>query len=124
MARGILAVVAGYIVMAIGVVTVTGAVAVLFPTWSSPENAAYVIFNLGFSLVFALAGGYVTAVVAKRAPLRHAIALAALAFILAIISMVVETGPQPRWYQLSLVIIMPPAMVLGGYLRARQVPAA
>ena len=121
MGRSIGAVVVGYLVMAILVIVTTQAVTALFPAWCSPQNITYVLFNLAYSLVFALVGGYATAFVAGRAEVRHAAVLAGLAVVLAILTLVAEYGKQPLWYQVALLVVMPVAMVGGGYCRSRQV---
>lgn len=122
--RSILAVVAGYFAMAICVMTITAATSFVSPAWSSPNNVAYVLFNLAYSAAFAVAGGYVTARVARRAELRHAMALAGLAFGLGMISLILYLGKQPLWYAIALLLVMPPAIVLGGHLRVREINKA
>ena len=124
MLRGVAAVIVGYLAMAICVAAVTGVTGWLFPAWSSPQNSVYVIFNLAYSFVFALAGGYVAGVVARRQQVRHTVALAILVLILAVISVWLQSGREPLWYQIGLIVLMPPGIVWGGYLQARRPSAA
>lgn len=61
-----------------------------------------------------------TGVIAKRAEVKHALALGAVAVALAIVSMILFWGLQPVWYQVTLIVIVGPAVWLGGWLRGRR----
>jgi hypothetical protein len=65
----------------------------------------------------ALVGGYTTATIAGHAYLAHGLGLAALMFVMSLVSMRQAGTSQPRWYQLSLAIVMPAIAVGGAVLR-------
>lgn len=59
------------------------------------------MLSLVYSLLVGLAGGYTTALLARRAPFRHAVALACVGVALGIVSLVLSWGNEPLWYQLA-----------------------
>jgi NhaP-type Na+/H+ and K+/H+ antiporter len=50
--------------------------------------------------------------------------LALLSVLMGIVSMVASAGQEPFWYQIANMVVMVSAVVLGGYLRVRQVRKA
>jgi hypothetical protein len=92
------------------------------PEWvGAPGHprAGYIFVNLGYSFASAMAGGYVTAWIAKDNPLIHALALALIVLLLSALSAIQQRGQQPIWYQLTLVALTPAGVFLGGLLRIR-----
>jgi hypothetical protein len=117
-----LALLAGFLTMAALVGIATVLITKLIPEWvGAPGHprAGYIFVNLGYSFAAAMAGGYITAWVAKENPLIHALALALIVLLLAALSALQQRGQQPIWYQLLLVAITPLGVVLGGLLRLR-----
>ena len=117
-----LALASGFAVMAILVMAMTALVARLVPSWSDTEgkpSPGYIVVNLGYSLLAAAAGGYVTAFAAVANPLIHVLALGLTVLALAGLSALQQRGKQPIWYQLSLVAISPIGVLAGGLLRLR-----
>jgi hypothetical protein len=129
MGRSILAVVAGAIVMVVGVVAANFMLVVLVPAASAPGGASGHVTALAvlllFNLLVGVVGGYVTARVAARAPERHALALALgiVQVALYAASALVERGGVPLWWHAGMVLFLVPAVLLGGQLRASQIPA-
>ena len=120
--RAFLALLAGFLTMAVLVGLATVLLTKLVPEWvGSPGHprAGYIFVNLGYSFAAAMAGGYVAAWVAKENPLIHALALALIVLLLAGLSALQQRGMQPIWYQLLLVAITPLGVTLGGMLRLR-----
>jgi hypothetical protein len=121
--RAFLALIAGFLTMAVLVGVITGVLIRLVPGWvgaTGHPRPAYVAANLAYSLAAAIAGGYVTAWIAGRnRPLIHILALALIVLLLSGLSALQERGMQPIWYQLSLLIITPLGTFLGGILRIR-----
>ena len=74
MGRSILAVIGGYAVMATAVIA-------LFVLWfqepSTEPTVGLMVLSLGYGFIFAIVGGYVTGLIAKRSEIQHVIALAA-----------------------------------------------
>ncbi len=62
-----------------------------------------------------------TARVARRAELRHALALGVVQLIIGILVQVQYWQVMPLWYHLSFLSLLLPGTVLGGRWRARQV---
>lgn len=75
------------------------------------------IVSLLASAACGVGGGYVAALLGRRAPLASAIALGAFCSVVAVA--MIGAGPQqvPRWYSLGLLLIVLPATTTGGLLR-------
>ncbi len=118
--RSILALVAGYVSMAVVVVALTVLIKRKAPEWIGSvgkPNPTYIYANLFYSFGAAMIGGFVTALLAPRAPLAHAWALAGIVFGLAVVSAVQSRNEQPRRYQNALAIIGPLGAVFGGMVQ-------
>jgi hypothetical protein len=86
----------------------------------SQAPAAYLIFNITTSLLAAVLGGYVTALVATRTPLIHALVLAGLFLLMALPGLIGGAQPgQPKWYPAVMAVGMVLAIFLGGWIRGR-----
>ena len=124
MVRSILAVIAGYLVMVAGVVVLHNSIGLLLPgnysELGKAPSLAFMILTIVYRAFGEVVGGYVTGVIAKRAEVKHALALGAVAVALGIVSMIKFWGLQPVWYQVELILIVAPALWLGGWLRGRQ----
>jgi peptidoglycan/LPS O-acetylase OafA/YrhL len=114
MARSIAAVIVGYLVLAVAIMA-------LFAVWFGSSDAqptgAFMIYSLIYGLMAAIVAGYITALIAGRAEMRHAIALAAVALILGIVSMVMAGGREPLWYQVANLFVVVDGVLTGGFLR-------
>jgi hypothetical protein len=126
MTRSLVAVVLGFVVMVVGVVAITAAVAKVLPA-SAPANGqpagtGYLILSLLYCYGFAVLGGYVTGWAAGRAPLVHAIGLGIAMAAMFTAFLKVNADGQPHWYEYALLGTAAPA-IWGGYLRSRQVRA-
>ena len=127
MGRSILAVIVGYCVTAIataGIDFILGTLApAAFPKPGEDQavGSSWLLLILGYSSIFAILGGYVTALVAKRSEVKHALALGIVMVMLSLVSMLTYFGQQALWFQIGLLVLALPAALLGGYLRARQV---
>src|ERR1700693_5364149 len=121
MARSILAVVVGYLVFALS------AFAFFQISGQPPHQAAPMPIMLGsivFGMAFALLGGYVAARLARRRPLAHGVAVAAVLALGATISLLSTLGKGAVWSQVAALVLMAPCAVLGSWLRSRQVAGA
>jgi hypothetical protein len=127
MGRSILAVVLGYVV--VGVIVMAAdwlSVSLMLPGPDAQPTPAYLAVNLLCGAVAAALGGYVAALIGRRAPFRHGVALAVVLFVLAVASAVAfqfvklpENAPPP-WYPWALVALAPPCALAGGWLRAAR----
>ena len=118
--RTFLALLAGFLTMAVLVGALTALLARFAPQWVGEQGhprPAYIAVNLGYSFVAAMAGGYVTALMPAANPLVVVLALAIVVLVLAALSALQARGKQPAWYQLTLVAIAPVGVMAGGLLR-------
>lgn len=117
--RSVLAILAGYFVK--GLVAGIFLISVGWQTMDVPSQQTVLVLTF-WRVVASVAAGYVTAMVAGRAQVGHAAALAVLGVAVALASMISGTGgKEPLWAQIAHVLMMPPLMLLGGYLRKMQV---
>ncbi|MGA7860117.1 MAG: hypothetical protein WCA11_19425 [Terracidiphilus sp.] len=122
MLRAFLALAAGFAVMAALVIVITALLTRLTPSWVVEQARLrfdYVVVNLGYSLLAAAAGGYVTAWAAAANPLVHVLVLGIIVLALSALSALQSRGKQPIWYQLALVAISPLGVLAGGLVRLR-----
>ncbi len=133
MVRSILAVLSGFVALAIVSFAIEAAVDPLlmhlFPR-ALPNVAALSasvparLWILSYTTFAVAAGGYVTAWLAPRFPVAHAAIMAAIeaAFTLFLIVVAPFTQPHPalRWNWIVGVILMIPAACLGAWVEARR----
>jgi hypothetical protein len=97
----------------------------LFPQ-ALPDRTA-LMHNLGaniflgiYTSVCVALGGYVTAWIARRAPVGHAFAMGILESILTFFAMLKFRGLQPTELWVMTMILVIPVAALGGFLYARR----
>jgi hypothetical protein len=120
-----LAIAAGFAIMAVLVIGFTAVLTGLAPQFVNQDGRprpAYMIVNLLFSAAFAVLGGWVTARLAPAPgnPLTLSLMLAFAVLLMSGLSAIQLRGQQPLTYQLTLIVISPVAVVLGGMLRLHQ----
>jgi hypothetical protein len=115
------AVLAGFfavVVLSIGTDEILHVVDV-YPPWGLPLfDTDLLLLALGYRIVYTVAGGYITARLAPRNPMRHAIVLGVVGLVLGTIG-AIATIPMhlgPSWYPIALVIAALPCAWLGGLL--------
>ena len=122
--RSVGAVVAGSGVWTVLWLVTNGVLAALFPAVWGPgvrlANPLILLLIIGYSVVFSVLAGWVTAWVAGRREAAHAAALGVLqtAFGLAVTAGIYDTAPL--WYHGVFVALLLPGNVLGARLRLRQ----
>ena len=126
MVRSVIAVVVGYGVLAAVRFAKFAAIQALFPgALPAPgedvfPSTFWLLTILASDVVTMIVAGYVTAAVARRAEMGHALALGGVMVFLGLVSMFVNWLQEPLWYQVTLVAIAIPAAVTGGSLRSHQ----
>jgi hypothetical protein len=118
----IVAVVSGYLGMAVVVMIGTAlAAAVLIPGGISAAKSLkeapppnYLYANLALSFVAALFGGWLCARLAPNNPLVHDGALAAILLIMSLLSAKSQASRQPPWYPWTIAVTGVAGVVLGG----------
>jgi hypothetical protein len=121
--RAFLALLAGFVSMAVLVGIATAVLMKFVPGWvgeTGKPRAGYIFVNLGYSLTAAMVGGFVTAWIALNNQLIHVLALALIVLVLSALSAVQQRGKQPIWYQLTLLVLTPVGVFLGGMIRIKM----
>src|SRR6478672_11784023 len=95
----------------------------VYPPWGQPMFEPRLnLLALSYRIVYSVLGSYIAAKFAPRNPMRHAIILGAVGFILSVpgaIFITTHTNLGPAWYPISLVVIALPCAWLGGILYQR-----
>ncbi len=97
----------------------------VYPPWGQPmHDPGLNLLALAYRIVYGVVGGYIAAVFAPHAPMRHALALGVVGLALSgagAIAAITMEELGPHWYPVALVLIALPCAWLGGVLhRARQ----
>jgi hypothetical protein len=120
LAASILAVITGFITMGILVIVLTLAAVKRTHVTSGHPSSSYLFLNVLLSLAAALAGGFVTAALAKRwragRPAAHGLALAAVMVVANALALVHPAPGQPIWYLLFLLVVPPAFAIFGAKL--------
>jgi surface polysaccharide O-acyltransferase-like enzyme len=124
--RSVGAVLAGLLVVVI-ITTATDALlhaTGIFPPWGQPMSDSLFVLAFAYRIVYGILGGYITARLAPDKPVKHAIVLGAVGFVLSLAGAVAtwNRGPEfgPKWYPLALIAIAIPTAWLGGKLVSRS----
>lgn len=86
--------------------------------WNPWHNA----LALAYRCLFTVAGGYVTAWLAPRAPMRHAVILGTIGTMAGIAGVLAtwDMNLGPRWYPIAIAVTGFPCVWLGARLRQRR----
>lgn len=85
------------------------------------ENPVWLIaIIVVYRTIFNTLGCYLTARLAPGKPMKHAIILGIIVFVLTIVGMIVMWHLPPHWYPISLAVLTLPAAWLGGKLRLKS----
>ena len=77
------------------------------------------VLATAYRIVFGIAGCYLTARLAPRRPMRHALVLGFVGVALSIAGTVAMWGAGPAWYSLTIIAISIPCAWAGGRLVER-----
>src|SRR5262249_38244845 len=117
MLRGILAIIVGYLIFA------GSAVALYALSRQDPRTTAppkFLMLSILYGIFFSLLAGYLTALIAKVDDLRYVLLLAAIIAAGALFSLLAHPGAGAIWSQVSALLFMSPAALVGGHLRLQQ----
>lgn len=123
--RSIAAVLAGFAAVVVLSLATDQVLHVLqvYPPWGQRmDDPGLNLLALAYRCAFTIAGGYLAARLAPRAPLAHVWVLGGIGLILAVAGAVVAI-PQdlgPRWYPIALAVTALPCVWLGGVLHLRR----
>jgi hypothetical protein len=119
--RSILAVGLGFGVFVIGSFMPRGAVS---EHATEPPTVGLIAGSIAYGVVFAALAGLTAASLPGRKPLAHGLVLAGLIAAAALIHPLLEPGTNPRWLDLSAVLVMAPAAALAAWARSKLSPEA
>lgn len=91
----------------------------VYPPWGEPMwDHGLNALALGYRIVYGIAGGYVAARFAPRNPMRHAMLVGALGFVLSVLGAIAAISMKagPSWYPIVLALTAIPCAWLGGKL--------
>jgi hypothetical protein len=93
----------------------------VFPRSGAAMTAGMFLLASAYRFVYGAVGGYVTAALAPRRPLRHALILGGIGLLLSLLGVAASWGKEaemgPLWYPLLLVLTALPSTWLGARLR-------
>lgn len=128
-ARSVIAILAGAIV---GIVLSLSTDIVLhvsgfFPSLGEAVPDGSLMAATAYRTVYGVLGSYVTARLAPRRPMKHALILGALGMAVSALGALASwnRGPAfgPHWYPVVLILLAIPSSWVGGWLRVSQLPA-
>jgi hypothetical protein len=123
-AHSFLAILLGFIAI-IGLTGIATALLKQFAPGMTGEDGPFDPFTMavhvGLDLVFSGLGGYITARIAQKNPIAHALMLALVVLLLTAFSTLQRKGKQPVYYLLISTTIPPLAVLAGGVLRLHQI---
>ena len=126
--RSIVAILAGFVAivaLSLGTDQVLHMLAV-YPPWGQPMyDPGLNLLALSYRIVISVLGCYITARLAPRAPLGHALILGAIGVVVSALGAVAAIGQNlgPMWYPIALVFVSLPCAWLGGRLYVARQPA-
>ena len=91
----------------------------VYPPWGQAmHDPGLCLLALAYRCVYAVAGSYIAARLAPRNPMRHALVLGIIGFVLSLAG-AIATIPMnlgPAWYPIAIVVTAMPCAWLGGVL--------
>jgi hypothetical protein len=117
--RCFLAVVAGFLTMAVVVTVCTTAAVKLLGVQAGKPSPGYLALNVAYSLGAAALGGWVAAMIGRPYAVESGYALGGVMILMGLLSYRQFRGMQPLWYQILLMFL--PAVV--AIITARAVGA-
>ena len=126
MARSILAVFAGFVAVVVLSLATDQFLHVLqvYPPWGEPMyDTGLNALALAYRTIYTLFGGFITARLARRAPMRHVMVLALIglaAGTAGAIVAVTQADLGPTWYPIALAVTAFPVTWLGGVVALRR----
>ena len=89
----------------------------VYPPWNEPmRDTGLNLLALSYRIVYTVLGGYITARLAPRNPMRHVWVLAGIGLVVGTLGVVATSGLDlgPRWYPIAIAVTAVPCTWLGG----------
>ena len=122
--RSVLAIVAGFLFIGLLSVGTDGIVRALYPNAfgadSGTSNTAILVGSTIYVGIYAIIGCWLTATLAGRRPMLHALILGLLGLALNLAGVARMLHLFPTWYTVVNVLLVMPYAWIGGKLRERQ----
>lgn len=121
LSRSIAAIAAGFfsvVILSLGTDQVLHVLDV-YPPWGQPmRDPGLNLLALAYRTVYTVFGSYLTARLAPRAPMRHAVTLGGIGLVFAVGGVIAATQADlgPIWYPVALAVETLPCAWLGGVL--------
>jgi len=111
-----------FIVVVTTLVDVVLHVVGIYAPWGQALDQVDSVIALSYRLVIGVMGGWLTALLAPRNPIRHVVILGLIGTAMAALGLIVTWNLDlgPRWYPISLVLTGLPLSWLGGKLYERR----
>lgn len=124
MIRSVVAVIVGDLIWGFLWVSANSVVATSFPSSLSEggrfEHMPTLLFFVFFSIALSILAGYLTALIAGRREIAHAIALGILQLAIGIMVTAQNYDLAPLWYHIVFLLLLIPGNISGGYFRVIQ----
>jgi hypothetical protein len=95
----------------------------IYPPWGQPMyDTGLNLLALAYRTVYTILGGYITARLAPRSPMRHVWIVGIIGLFFAVagaITAITMADLGPSWYPIALAVTALPCVWLGGYLYVR-----
>jgi hypothetical protein len=94
----------------------------VYPPLGEPISHAQALLATGYRVVIGIAAAWLTAWLAPRNPMKHAMILGGLGMVVALAGVVLTWNQDlgPRWYPIALVVLALPQSWAGATLFLRQ----
>ena len=100
----------------------------ILPGLGQPPGSTPLLIATVYRTVYGVAGSYVTAWLAPNRPMRHALVLGGLGFLVSVAGAAATWNHQPslgpHWYPIALALLAIPTAWVGGKLRVMQMKNA
>ena len=92
----------------------------IFPPLGQSMADSLFVLALAYRIIYSIVGGYITARLAPDQPVKHALVLGAIGFVLGLAGTIAtwNRGPEfgPKWYPLLIMLTAIPSCWTGGKL--------
>jgi uncharacterized membrane protein len=92
----------------------------IYPALDQPQGTWTLVVALIYRTAFTIGGGYVTAMLAPRRGLKHAVILGAIGTVFGALGAVSMWSYGEHWYPIALTLLALPSTWLGGFIRTRR----
>lgn len=128
MLRSILAIVVGFVVIGVLAFGTDALVHAMMPgafdAALRTDNVPILVGTIVYVTIYAIAGSYLTALLAPSRPMRHAMILGVLGLLFNIAGTYAGWAKAPAWYHITALLLVLPSAWIGGWLRERQLASA